>query len=460
MKALLLVVAAFSASTVFGQWLPVNANPPDPINRSGSVSILGTVPWGAAVQYIQFAVSPGVLLYGPSAAVHASNVAAGPTVNGVSDVFLGANYSWYAHGGLTAVQGAVTASYLQTNFPNKSAVLRGGFFDANVVNPIPLGSQASGPYAISGVTGQLDGSIANMPVTGVVAGVVGVDNIAIAGTYAGYFQGKGYFTEKVTVVGGALTPASLSASAPAGTALATFCGEHFNGSGAYLEGGKTGGLGVGGAHFTSGATPSETFGLRGIGTSAAVTSTGVHGDAMDGLYGKGVWGSASSATIQNYGVYGDIALGNGFAGYFNGDVYAAGMFVMSDRRYKENIRVMASARSKLLRLTPITFRYSSSPEVADMHLSDQEMPGFDAAEVEAVFPALVKASVHPPKIDPASKTIVPAVDFKAVNYAALIPLLVKALQEQDAVVENLRARIAVLERARAGSNPGEPAPRQ
>ncbi len=447
----LLILVTFIAASASGQWLPSNALPTDPINRSGSVTIAGIAPWGSVLQYVQLAITPGVLFYGPSAAVHATNMAAGPTVTGVSEAFLGSNYAWWAHGGLTGVQGNVMANSLQTSYQDKIAVLRGGFFEANLANPIPLGSEANGPYQISGVTGQLDGTIGNLPTNGVIAGVFGLDNIANGSSYAGYFQGKGFFTDKVTVIGGALIPASLSVSAPAGTttALSSFSGNRFNGMGAALEGGQTGVLGLGGFHFTSGNSPSETFGVHGMGTTGTITSTGVHGDAIGSRYAKGVWGTALGANIEGYGVYGEVSSGFGYAGYFNGDVYASGMYLPSDRRLKENIHVMESVRSKLSRLTPITFRYSTSPELADMHLSDQDLPGFDADNVEAVFPALVKSSVHPPKLDEAGNTLVPAVEFKAVNYTSLIPVLVKALQDQDAVIQSLQARIAALEHAAA-----------
>ncbi|HVR39521.1 MAG TPA: tail fiber domain-containing protein [Thermoanaerobaculia bacterium] len=437
-----LALALLVASSAAAQWNPPAATPPTAIDRSGTVAVLANAPWGSATQLIQVMIDPGPLLYGPSTGLRVTNTASGPTVTGVSEASLGANYAWYAHGGLTGVQGTVASSFIQTNYSNKLAVLRGGFFLASINNPIPLGSEGSGPYRISGVTGQLDGNIANLPASGSVSAVLGIDNVGVNGTYAGYFAGKGHFTDKVTVIGSAFTNASLQSYSATGTALATFAADR----GAYLEGGRIGALGIGGAHITSGPAASETFGLWGIGVNAGHTSIGVHGDASGGQFTKGVFGSAYSASIANYGVYGDLPLGgNGYAGYFNGDVYANGVYDASDARLKENIRPMSSATASLMRLRPVTFRYSSDPALSDMHFTREELPGFIAGEVAQILPAIVKHSIHPPKIDARGEVVSAAVEFDALNYTALIPVLVKALQEQQGVIEKLQARITALE---------------
>ena len=442
--ALSLVITVSSSA----QWNPSTATPTVPIDRSGSVTVAAAAPWGSATQLIQVMIDPGLLLYGPSTGLRVTNTANGPTVTGVSESSLATNYAWYAHGGLTGVRGTVNSNFIQTNYNNKLAVLRGGFFAAMINNPIPSGSQASGPYQISGVTGQLDGTITNLPANGSVSAVLGIDNIGVAGTYAGYFVGKSHYTDRVTVVGSALTGASLQSYSATGNALATFAADRTNGVGAYLEGGHIGALGIGGAHFSSGTATFETFGLWGKGVNAANTSIGVHGDALGGLFTKGVFGSAYGASIANYGVYGDLPLGNGYAGYFNGDVYANGIYDASDARLKENIRPMSGATASLMRLRPVTFRYSSDPALSDMHLTRDEMPGFIAGEVAQSFPAFVKHSTHPPKIDARGEVISPAVEFDALNYTALIPLLVKAVQEQQGVIEKLQARITALEAQR------------
>jgi hypothetical protein len=385
------------------------------------------------------------LNYGASVAVRATNNVSGTTAIGTSDAFLASNYTYSASGGLTGVQGVVSATHLETDFPNKTALLRGGFFGATITNPIPPGAQGVGPYLISGVTGQLDGAISNYPTNGVVAAVVGNDNIGGTQSYAGYFNGKGYFSGAVNVTGNALVQANLQVGGT-NTAIASFASNHQNGRGGYLEGGQVGVLGVGGAHFASGAAPQETFGVWGIGAAAANTSVGVHGDANGAMFGKGVWGSAIGANV-NYGVYGDLPGGpnTGFAGYFNGDVYTSTQYLASDDALKQNIRQAPDAMKRLVQLRPVAYSFIQQSG-NDLNLASGEREGFLASNIKVVFPQFVKRVVQPPHVNDRGEAVGAALEFDAVSYVSFVPILVKGLQEQQAVIERLEARIVELER--------------
>jgi len=84
-----------------------------------------------------------------------------------------------------------------------------------------------------------------------------------------------------------------------------------------------------------------------------------------------------------------------------------------------------------------------------MNLPSGRQTGIMAQEMKSLFPELVKYSIHP---SPSQKSIDEGinqphdpVDFDAVNYTGLIPHLVKAVQEQQEMIEELKERIRVLE---------------
>lgn len=108
-----------------------------------------------------------------------------------------------------------------------------------------------------------------------------------------------------------------------------------------------------------------------------------------------------------------------------------------------------------------------------MGLPEEKQLGLVAQELEEVFPNLIKNAynpkIHIPESDAKEQglsytiteeakydeegnliyeAIVEAgeeVDFKAVNYSGLIPVLIKGIQEQQAIIESLEARIEQLE---------------
>jgi len=74
--------------------------------------------------------------------------------------------------------------------------------------------------------------------------------------------------------------------------------------------------------------------------------------------------------------------------------------------------------------------------------------GFIAQEVEAVFPEAVSVwEMDEPtgEVDEDGKPITEKVDYKTVGPGALIPVLVKAMQEQQAMITALEARLEALE---------------
>ena len=104
---------------------------------------------------------------------------------------------------------------------------------------------------------------------------------------------------------------------------------------------------------------------------------------------------------------------------------------LSDQRFKENIRDLDDGLSKVMQLKPRKFDWKEG-KGADT----KDARGFIAQEFEEVFPDLIGEWK-----DPAPEGEEP---YKSVSQD-LIPTLVKAIQEQQATIEALTARIAALE---------------
>ena len=196
-------------------------------------------------------------------------------------------------------------------------------------------------------------------------------------------------------------------------------------------------------------------------------------------YAYGTYNYAYSG-VYNYGSYNSAGGGSyNYASYNQGAVYSTGGFSSSDRKLKKNIRNYEGAINDIMQLQPRVYEFDLE-KYPTMGLPEVEQLGLVAQELEEVFPNLIKET-HNPKLQMTEsdaiergfeyEIIAPAeydeddkllqetqveageaVDFKAVNYTALIPVLVKGIQEQQAIIEaneamieDLKARIEILE---------------
>lgn len=103
----------------------------------------------------------------------------------------------------------------------------------------------------------------------------------------------------------------------------------------------------------------------------------------------------------------------------DGNVLADNFIVASDKRLKENIVDMSQGLKDILKLRPVTYSLKKDATRAEQF-------GFIAQEVEKVMPQMV---VKPKSAD----------KFYSVNYIELIPVLTKAIQEQQAQINALQA---------------------
>ena len=143
-------------------------------------------------------------------------------------------------------------------------------------------------------------------------------------------------------------------------------------------------------------------------------------------------GSSVSNGAAAYSLY---STGSGaykfYVGY-GGTIYASNTTItsLSDQRLKENIRDLDEGLATVMALKPRKFDWK---ENKGQNIKNAR--GFIAQEFETVLPDMIEEWK-----DPAPEGEDP---YKGIN-ANLIPTLVKAIQEQQAIIETLKADVAAL----------------
>lgn len=216
----------------------------------------------------------------------------------------------------------------------------------------------------------------------------------------------------------------------------------------------------------------------GVYTESKLSGTnrrGVLADALGGSQTYGIWARAREGQVGAYGVYAyGSAIGTGstsfgikavagnadnlayavfaqesssastaYAGYFAGDVHITGDLnggPPSDERLKEQITTLdgASVLDKLMKLRATSFRFKESAEYAPLRLKRGTQYGLLAQEMEAVFPEFVTEHAHPGVADEEGRATGNPITYKSISYIKLIPLLLAAIQEQQAEIDDLK----------------------
>jgi hypothetical protein len=104
---------------------------------------------------------------------------------------------------------------------------------------------------------------------------------------------------------------------------------------------------------------------------------------------------------------------------------------ISDKRLKENIKDATPKLDDLMKVKIKNFNFIGH---------ELKQIGVVAQELEEVFPGLVKEDVQPEDSLGAGKV------FKSVSYSLFVPMLVKAMQEQQVMIEALKGRLEKLEK--------------
>lgn len=108
-------------------------------------------------------------------------------------------------------------------------------------------------------------------------------------------------------------------------------------------------------------------------------------------------------------------------------IYATGFINVSSQRYKQNFAPMTYGLAAVQQLQPMTYHYNFETDP-----SQKKHLGLIAEEVVKVIPEVVAEEGG---------------NCLGLDYSSLVPVLIKAIQEQQAMMEAQNARIQVLEEA-------------
>jgi hypothetical protein len=164
--------------------------------------------------------------------------------------------------------------------------------------------------------------------------------------------------------------------------------------------------------------------VKGSSSATSNTGCGVLGETSATNQGVGVkgWAPNGSTAIWGYNSGGASST----AGWFDGLVYANGSALTSDARLKKEIADLSYGLNAVVQLHPVTFKWKSGDDVR--HL------GLIAQEVATVVPEVV---AHPQS--PSGENVL------TVSYNELVPILIKAIQEQNRIIAQQSARISAVE---------------
>ncbi|MBK9257760.1 MAG: tail fiber domain-containing protein [Saprospiraceae bacterium] len=198
----------------------------------------------------------------------------------------------------------------------------------------------------------------------------------------------------------------------------------------------------------------------GTGVSGRGGNTGVEGRAdLAGIGGRQGVAAFGSNGAENYGVisfangglhtYGIYASANGgsntnYAGYFSGNVYTTGTYLPSDRKLKTGIVPLSGALDLINLVNPSAYNYNTDA-YKHMHLPEGLQYGLIADELKLVIPGAVTKAVQPAEYENHDREngnkLSDEVEFNAINYTAMVPILIAGVKEQQQMIEDLKKEI-------------------
>lgn len=219
----------------------------------------------------------------------------------------------------------------------------------------------------------------------------------------------------------------------------------------YYNGATTGGIGYGVQNYMYSLANNTSYGIY----NQVIVPTSTITGARYGIYNQ----VDNIGTGIKYGIYSSAPGTNNYAGYFNGNVTIQGNFaVISDDDLKTEVSDIPDALLRVDKLRGVNFKFKQGTEY---DLPHELQYGFLASNVQEVAPEIVFQNRHPVKNttgtissaaadsdkDPEVIELRPSEpkDCRSVNYVAIIPLLVQAIKELNAINQAQEERIARLE---------------
>jgi hypothetical protein len=227
----------------------------------------------------------------------------------------------------------------------------------------------------------------------------------------------------------------------------------FGQSGAWVagvQGTATGSISKNFGRYFEGITPQDGTGSAGcVGLSVAQEceseNIGVFGIAAFGENLFGIKGSvqAGACTDNMYGVYGETvgtASNQTWAIYANGAAGGITNWNLSDENLKQNIQPLANGLETIMALQPSSYEFRAE-EFQQLALPTDTHFGLLASNVQEVMPTLVREAYLPQRTDLNGNVVHEELNFRMVNYTEVIPVLVKAVQEQQEQIAQLTAMV-------------------
>jgi hypothetical protein len=164
-------------------------------------------------------------------------------------------------------------------------------------------------------------------------------------------------------------------------------------------------------------------------TSSSATVGDGFGFGPDGQGHAASTYSTNAATV--WSVYSTSAAAYRFYVGYGGTIFATSIVItaISDQRLKENVRDIDTGLSSIMALKPRRFDWKEGKGQ-----DKKNVAGFIAQEFEDVFPECVATSLAGAD----------GIEYKNINHETLIPTLVKAIQEQQALIVSMREEIEAL----------------
>jgi hypothetical protein len=197
----------------------------------------------------------------------------------------------------------------------------------------------------------------------------------------------------------------------------------------------------------SGTGNSNNYGFQSFTYATGIPTTGFNyglgSQVTGGARNYGVWQQVYGSSLVNYGLYATATdasfnygvftsaptTGSSRAGFFVGIAEStSGGILTSDQMFKKDVENIKEATSVLRKLKPHTYKMDVTG-FPQFNFQDRLQYGFIAQEVGEVLPDLVYDSYMPSELDSLGNEIHPAVSYKSLNYNALIPITVQAVNE-------------------------------
>jgi Chaperone of endosialidase len=483
-----------NSSAITGSGTLLNVQLTNPNSNSGVTSIAANVAndksgtnstnYGVAAE--ASGATHNYAVHGSTPSVNAGDA----SVWGESTGSSGANYGVYG----TNASATGYAGYFNNSNGGYAAAFMGGKVGIGTATPINLLDigTSGGIHIASGVPVGTSMALYNNSGTLMWNGIALATGSSVSGTtnYIPVFTGASTLGNSVIYQNGSnvgigtATPQSLVhayggevqvGSSSASCATANNGAIRFSGSSLYFCAGTTW-TSVGGSSqwTTSGSNIDYTAGNVGIGTSTPAQTLQVHPGTDQTLQIAGHASAASGTTIRSIkddysvweplelvasttvlGVAGNVGVNTTSPSYtlqVNGSVAGTSAYVnTSDARYKKNVKPLQSGLNEIAQLKPVTFEWKdevlhpenvltsaksgagvakSRPRTMDSSMQGQQI-GFVAQDVEKILPSVVVTE------DNAEKT-------KGMKYSEIIPVLVKAVQEQQAEIDDLKKTNAAM----------------